>query len=160
MLQSWHAFFFASFDAGGFVAVDKPPLGLWVQVLSAKLLGFTGVALLLPQALAGIVSVACVYLLVRRAFGSLAGLLAGLILATTPITVVADRNNTMDSQLVLLLILSVWAASLAAEAGRLRWLLAAAGLVGLAYNVKMLQAYPVVPALGLVHVGGTDLTVS
>src|SRR6201993_5194746 len=29
MLDSWHTFFFVSFDPGGFVTVDKPPLGLW-----------------------------------------------------------------------------------------------------------------------------------
>jgi 4-amino-4-deoxy-L-arabinose transferase-like glycosyltransferase len=151
MLQSWQAFLFGGFDAGGFVAVDKPPLGLWVQVLSARLFGFNGVALLLPQAVAGIVSVACLYLLVRRAFGSVAGLLAATMLAVTPISVVTDRNNTMDSQLVLVLMLAVWAASLAAERGKLGWLLTSAGLVGLAYNIKMLQAYPVVPALGLAY---------
>ena len=72
MLTSWHNFFFLSSDLGGFVSVDKPPLGLWVQVLSARLLGFNGVALLLPQALAGIASVGLLYLLVRRAFGGAA----------------------------------------------------------------------------------------
>ncbi len=69
MLQNWHAFLFNSFDAGGFVTVDKPPLGLWLQVLSARLLGFNGVALLLPQALAGVAAVGVLYLLVRRTFG-------------------------------------------------------------------------------------------
>jgi 4-amino-4-deoxy-L-arabinose transferase-like glycosyltransferase len=53
MLTSWHNFFFAAFDAAGFVTIDKPPLGLWVQAASATLLGFHGWALLLPQALAG-----------------------------------------------------------------------------------------------------------
>src|SRR5436305_12450223 len=27
MLQSWHNFFFVSFDPGGFVTIDKPPVG-------------------------------------------------------------------------------------------------------------------------------------
>ena len=40
MIQNWHAFFFASFDPAGFVTVDKPPAGFWLQVLSTKLLGF------------------------------------------------------------------------------------------------------------------------
>ncbi|MCU1355376.1 MAG: putative Membrane protein, partial [Acidimicrobiales bacterium] len=26
---SWHAFFFASFDPGGYISVDKPPVALW-----------------------------------------------------------------------------------------------------------------------------------
>src|SRR5579884_1514362 len=41
MLQSWHNFFFVSFDAAGFVSVDKPPLGLWLQAASAKIFGFS-----------------------------------------------------------------------------------------------------------------------
>ncbi len=151
MLQNWHAFLFASFDAGGFVTVDKPPLGLWVQVLSARLLGFNGVAILLPQALAGVASVALVYLLVRRVFGAAAACVAALVLAVTPISVVTDRNNTMDSVLVLTLLLAVFAVSLAAERGSVGWLLIGAVLVGIGFNVKMLQAYPVVPGLGLAY---------
>src|SRR5262249_9068729 len=69
MLQSWHTFFFASFDPGGFVTVDKPPLGFWVQAASARLLGFSGLSLLLPEALAGVAAVAVLYALVRRAGG-------------------------------------------------------------------------------------------
>ncbi len=151
MLQNWHAFFFASFDAGGFVSVDKPPLGLWLQVLSARVLGFDGVALLLPQALAGVASVALLYLLVRRTFGRWPALVATLALAVTPISVVTDRNNTMDAVLVLTLLLAAWATSLAAERGNLRLLLVAAVLVGLGFNVKMLQAYPVVPGFALAY---------
>src|SRR6478672_9690736 len=60
MLQSWKNFFFAAYDAGSFITVDKPPVALWIQTLSAKLFGFNGVALLLPEALAGIASVAVV----------------------------------------------------------------------------------------------------
>jgi 4-amino-4-deoxy-L-arabinose transferase-like glycosyltransferase len=151
MLQNGRAFLFASFDAGGFVSVDKPPLGLWLQVLSARVLGFDGVALLLPQALAGVASVAVLYLLVRRAFGRWPALIAALALAVTPISVVTDRNNTMDAVLVLTLLLAAWATSLAAERGSLRLLLVAALLVGLGFNVKMLQAYPVVPGFALAY---------
>jgi 4-amino-4-deoxy-L-arabinose transferase-like glycosyltransferase len=60
MLTSWSNFFFVSFDAG-FVSLDKPPLGLWVQAASAWLFGFNGLALLLPQAIAGVLSVAVLY---------------------------------------------------------------------------------------------------
>src|SRR5579859_1746605 len=75
MSQSWHNFFFNSFDPGGFVTIDKPPLGFWFQVASVKILGFNGVALMLPQAIAGILSVALLYYLVRRVWGGAAGLL-------------------------------------------------------------------------------------
>ena len=151
MLTSWHNFFFVSFDAGGFVTVDKPPLGLWVQAASAALFGFNGLSLLLPQALAGVLSVLLLYYLVRRTFGPPAGLLAALTLAVTPISVAANRNNTLDSLLVLILLLAAWAVIRAAETGRLRWLLLCAALVGLGFNVKMLQAFLVLPAFYLLY---------
>src|SRR5581483_7242522 len=151
MLQSWHNFFFVAFDPGGFVAVDKPPVGLWVQVAFARVFGFHGVVLLLPQALAGVASVAVLYALVRRTFGVAAGLIAALALALSPISVVVARNNTMDGLLVLVLLLAAWAVLRAAETGQLRWLLAGAALVGVGFNIKMLQAYPVVPAFWLAY---------
>ncbi|HEU5228193.1 MAG TPA: glycosyltransferase family 39 protein [Ktedonobacteraceae bacterium] len=154
MLQSWHNFFYVSFDPGGFVTIDKPPLGFWLQALSAKIFGFSGFSLVLPQALAGVFSVAVLYYLVRRIFGPGAGLLAALFLAITPISVVANRNNIVDSTLVLVVLLGAWAVSKAAETGRLRWLLLCAALIGLGFNVKMLQAYLVVPAFGLMYLLG------
>ena len=51
MLTSWRNFFFVTFDAG-FVSVDKPPLGFWIQAASAKVFGFQGWSIILPQALA------------------------------------------------------------------------------------------------------------
>jgi len=151
MLTSWHNFFFASFDAGGFVTVDKPPLGFWIQAASAALLGFSGWSLLLPQALAGVLSVGLLYHLVQRVFGPVAGLLAALVLAVTPIFVAANRNNTIDSLLVLTLLLAAWAVSRAAEEGRPRWLLLGMFLVGLGFNIKMMQAYMVLPAFYLLY---------
>src|SRR5947209_4619284 len=88
MITSWHNFFFVSFDAGGFVSVDKPPLGLWIQAASARLFGFHPLSLLVPQALAGIAAVALLYHLVARSFGVVAGVLAGVALAVMPISVV------------------------------------------------------------------------
>src|SRR5439155_3838425 len=108
MMQSWHNFFFVSFDPGGFVSVDKPPLRFWLKVASAKLLGFSGVSILLPEALTGVGSVAVLYVLVRRAFGALPGLLAALMLAITPVVVVTSRNNTIDTPLLLTVLLAAW----------------------------------------------------
>jgi hypothetical protein len=93
MSLSWHNFFFASFDPAGFVTIDKPPLGFWFQVASVTLFGFSGTSLLLPEALAGVLSVLVLYWLVAATFGQVAGLVAALGLATTPISVVTARNN-------------------------------------------------------------------
>ncbi|WP_376793590.1 ArnT family glycosyltransferase [Thermogemmatispora sp.] len=151
MLDSWHNFFFVSFDPGGFVTIDKPPLGFWLQVASAKIFGFTPFSVLLPQALAGVLSVLLLYHLVRRHFGTTAGLLAALALAISPISVVTNRNNTIDSTLVLVMLLGAWAVMRAAETGKLRWLLLCALCIGLGFNIKMLEAYLVVPAYGLLY---------
>ncbi len=151
MLTSWHNFFYASFDPGGLVTVDKPPLGLWVQALSATIFGFNGFSLLLPQAVAGVLSVALIYHLVARVFGAGAGLVAALVLALTPISVAANRNNTMDSQLVFTSLLAAWAVSLAIERGKLGRLLLCAIWVGIGVNIKMLQAYMVLPAFWLAY---------
>jgi 4-amino-4-deoxy-L-arabinose transferase-like glycosyltransferase len=139
MLQSWHNFFFVAFDPGGFVSVDKPPLGFWIQAASAKLLGYSGFSILLPEALAGVLSVGVLYLVVRRVFGAGAGLLAALFLAITPISVVTNRNNTIDSLLVLPVLLGAYAMTRAVERGSLRWLLLAGVLVGLGFNIKMFE---------------------
>jgi 4-amino-4-deoxy-L-arabinose transferase-like glycosyltransferase len=150
MLQSWHNFFFASFDPGGFVTIDKPPVAFWLQTISAKLFGFNGVSLALPQALAGVASVAVLYVLVRRIFGMVPALLAALALAISPVNVASNRDNIVDSLLVLVVLLAAWAAIKAVETGQFRWLIICAALVGLGFNVKMLEAYLVVPAF-VVH---------
>ena len=150
MLASWHNFFFASYDAG-FVSVDKPPLGFWIQAASAYLFGFHGWSLLLPQALAGVLSVALLYHLVGRSFGPVAGLLAALALALTPISVATNRNNNLESLLALTVLLAAWAFILAVETGRLRWLVVGALVVGVGFNIKMLEAFVVLPAFYLLY---------
>ena len=150
MLTSWHNFFFASFDAG-FVSVDKPPVGFWIQAASAWLFGFHGWSLLLPQALAGILSVGLLYHLVGRAFGPAAGLLAALTLALTPISVVLNRHNNLEGLLVLTVLLAAWAFVRAVETGRLHWILMGVVVVGLGFNIKMLEAFLVLPAFYLLY---------
>src|SRR5690242_21593762 len=81
MMQSWHNFFFASYDAGGYITMDKPPVSLWIQTISAKILGFNSWSLLAPEALAGVASVALVYFLVKRLFGQFAGFVAAMAMA-------------------------------------------------------------------------------
>ena len=151
MMDNWHNFFFAAYDPGGFTSLDKPPVGFWFQVLSAKIFGFNPVSVLLPQAAFGVLSVLLLYYLVRRHFGVLAGLLAALALAISPVSVVTNRNSTIDSTLTLFLLIGAWAVMRAAETGRLRWLLLSALMAGIGFNIKMLEAYLVVPAFGLLY---------
>ena len=101
MIQNPGLIFFNSFDPAGFVTIDKPPVGLWVQVASAALFGFSGWSLVLPQALAGVGSVALIYCIVYPRFGKPAGLISAFVLAVTPVFVAVSRNGTMDMQLIL-----------------------------------------------------------
>ncbi len=109
MADSLHNFFFVSFDPGGFVSIDKSPLGFWLQTLSTKIFGFTPFSIFFPQALCGVLAVLLLYYLVRRHFGVVAGLIAALALAVSPISVVTNRNNTIDGTLALALLLAAWA---------------------------------------------------
>lgn len=156
MLQSWHNFFYVAAEPGGAVSVDKPPLGLWIQTISAYFFGVNGFAVLLPEIIAGLLSIILIYHLVRRSFGTAAGLLAALTLAITPIVVATDRNNTIDSLLILTLLLAAWAFMKATETSRLRYLLIGAVLVGLGFNIKMLQAFLPLPAFYALYFFGTN----
>jgi 4-amino-4-deoxy-L-arabinose transferase-like glycosyltransferase len=149
MLGSFHNFFFASFDPGGLVTIDKPPLGLWVQATSAKLFGFSPLSLLLPEALIGVLCVAVLYLVMRRPFGVLAALAGALTLAVFPAFVASSRDNNVDLPLILLMLLACGAALRAIRAGGWPSLLASAAFVGLAFNTKTLAAYLVVPGIAL-----------
>jgi len=155
MSQSWRNFLYHSFDPAGFVSVDKPPLAAWIQVASVKLFGFHGWSVLLPQVFEGVAAVWLVHHLVGRRFGHGAGSLAALVLALTPVSVAVDRSSNTESCLVLVLLFAAWALLKAAEDGSRRFLLLAVALVGLAFNVKMLAAFVVLPAFALVYLLGT-----
>ena len=151
MTMSWSNFFFVAFDPSGFVTIDKPPLGFWIQALSAKIFGYSGVSILLPEALAGVVSVYILYRLVEKSYGSTAALISAFCLATTPILVAVSKNNTIDSLLVLTLLLACLALYKAIESGKLRYVILCLALVGIGFNVKMLQAYMILPAIYITY---------
>src|SRR3954451_5341518 len=145
--ESWKAMFFGALDPGSFITVDKPPLSLWLIGLSARAFGFSSFSLLLPQALCTIAAVGLLYATVRRAFGPIAGLVAALAFAISPITVAMARVDMPDALLVLLLVASAWLLVRAIETGRTTFLLWCGAVVGLAFMTKMLQGWMVVPAL-------------
>jgi 4-amino-4-deoxy-L-arabinose transferase-like glycosyltransferase len=148
-VESWKAFFFGSLDPGSFITIDKPPAALWVMELSARMFGFSSWSMLLPEALAGVATVMVLYHLVRRWFGEPAAVLASLGLALTPVAVVIFRFNDPDAFITLLLVLATWACWHAIESGKTRGLVLSGLLVGLAFLTKSLDAFLIVPALGL-----------
>ncbi|MEV0947677.1 glycosyltransferase family 39 protein [Rhodococcus sp. NPDC049939] len=148
---SWKAFFFGSSDAANSITVDKPPMSLWLMALSARIFGMSSWAMLLPQALLGVGSVALLYATVKRWFGVSAGLLAGLVLALTPVAALMFRFNNPDALLVLLMIAAVWAMLRAVQDGRTRWLVLTGVFVGFGFLTKQLQVMLVVPPLALTY---------
>ena len=149
MLGSWHNFIFNAFDPAGFISIDKPPVAIWLQVASAKLLGFSALSILLAQVMAGLAAVLLVYVLVRKYWGGTAGAIAALSLALSPVNVAVDRSNNTESCLILVLLAGVWLGMRAAETGRLMLLCAAMAAIGIGFNVKMGAALVLAPVLAL-----------
>ena len=144
---SWRAWFYGASDAPGSITVDKPPAALWVMGLSVRLFGLSSWSLLVPEALMGVAAVAVLAATVRRLLGPWPGVLAGLLLALTPVVTLVFRYDNPDALLTLLLVLAGWATSRALEDGRTRWLLLAGVFVGFGFLTKSLQAFLVLPGL-------------
>ncbi|MBF2518919.1 ArnT family glycosyltransferase [Listeria marthii] len=151
MVQNFHNFFYGAFDPAGFITVDKPPVALWLQAISALIFGVHGWSVILPQALAGVGSVILLYVLVKPRFGAWAARITALIMALTPIAVAVTRTNNMDAILVFILLLATYFLFKAVNRAKFGWLLLAFGLIGVGFNVKMLQAFMVVPAFLLFY---------
>lgn len=151
MLQSFHNFFYASFDPAGYVTVDKPPVTFWVQTVSAAIFGLHGWSVILPQALAGIGSVLLIYFLIKPSFGKTAARISSLVMACTPVATAVARTNNVDSLLVFTLLLAAWMLFRAVKRQQAWWILAAFAVIGVGFNMKMMQAYMVVPAFGLFY---------
>jgi 4-amino-4-deoxy-L-arabinose transferase-like glycosyltransferase len=149
MTLSWHNFFFGAFEPGGSVSIDKPPVDLWLQVASVKLVGFSATSLKLPEALAGTVSVPLLFLAVRRMWSTRAGLAAAVAQAVLPIEVLTSRSDTMDGVMMALIVLALYLIVRANERGSSAWLLAGAAALGIAFDVKLLESLVALPGLAV-----------
>ena len=147
MTLSWHNFFFGAFEPGGSVSIDKPPVDLWLQVASVKLLGFSETTLKLPEAFAGTVSVPLLFVAVRRMWSTPAAFASAIALAVLPIAVITARSDTMDGVMMALLVLALLLIVRACETGRYAWLLAGAAALGIAFDVKLLESLIALPGL-------------
>ncbi|MBL1107836.1 glycosyltransferase family 39 protein [Streptomyces sp. 5-8] len=149
--RSWKAFFFGSLDAGNAITVDKPPASLWPMELSVRVFGLNSWAILAPEVLMGVAAVAVVHAAVRRRFGPGAGLIAGAVLALTPVAALMFRFNNPDAMLALLMAVACYLVVRAVEDGRTKWLVWAGVAIGFAFLAKTLQAFLILPPLALVY---------
>jgi 4-amino-4-deoxy-L-arabinose transferase-like glycosyltransferase len=149
--KSWKAFFFGSLDAGNAITVDKPSAFLWPMELSVRIFGLNSWAILTPEVLMGVGTVAVVYAAVRRRFSPAAGLIAGAVLALTPVAALMFRFDNPDAMLALLMALACYFVVRAVEDGRTKWLVAAGAAIGFAFLAKTLQAFLILPPLAIVY---------
>ena len=149
--KSWKAFFFGSIDSANFITVDKPPAALWVMDLSARIFGLNAWSILVPEALEGVACVWILYITVRRWFSARAALLAGGILAVTPVAALMFRFNNPDALLTLLLTASAYFFTRALEDGKTKWLVWSSVLIGFGFLTKMLAAFFVIPGFVAIY---------
>ena len=149
--DSWKAFFFGSSDAANSITVDKPPAALWIMALSVRVFGLSSFSILLPEVLMGVASVGVLYTTVKRQFGAAAGLIAGGILALTPVAVLMFRFNNPEALLTLLMTLAAWATMRSIEKSSPKWFMLVGVFIGLGFLTKTLQAFLVVPGFALAY---------
>ncbi|MFD8738008.1 ArnT family glycosyltransferase [Streptomyces sp. NPDC059618] len=157
--QSWKAFFFGSLDSANAITVDKPPASLWPMALSVRIFGLSSWAILVPEVLMGVATVGVLYAAVRRRFSAAAGLIAGAVLALTPVAALMFRFNNPDAMLALLMTVTVYCVIRGLEDGRTKWLLWAGVAVGLAFLTKTLQAFLILPPLAVLYAVCAPVTV-
>jgi 4-amino-4-deoxy-L-arabinose transferase-like glycosyltransferase len=156
--ESWKAFFYGSFDAANAITVDKPPASLWVMALSVRVFGLSSFAILMPQALMGVATVGVVFATLKRQFGPAAGLLAGAVVALTPVAALMFMFNNPDALLTLLMALGAWATMRAIETASARWMALVGVFIGLGFLTKTLQVLLVVPFFGLAYLVAAPTT--
>jgi len=151
MSKSWSNLFFGAFDPAGTVSLDKIPGSFWIPALAVRLFGFSPAAVILPNAVAATAAAAVTAFTARRLVGTTGGLLAGAVVASTPILVAVARSNQPQAFFVLALALVAWAAVRAIQQRSLGWYLLTGALIGVAFQTYMLEAWAVWPALAAAY---------
>jgi 4-amino-4-deoxy-L-arabinose transferase-like glycosyltransferase len=145
------ALLFGSLDAHNFITVDKPPVSQWVMGLAGQLFGFSSASMMIPQALMAVAAVALLYGAVTRISGPRVGLLAGAVLALTPVAALMFRFNNPDAVMVLLMTAAAYCTVRGVQKASPRWLAWAAVALGFAFLAKMLEGLMVAPALAAAY---------
>ncbi|GAA1985558.1 hypothetical protein GCM10009738_76450 [Kitasatospora viridis] len=148
---SWKAWLFGAMDPGATITLDKIPGAFAVQALSVRLFGFHQWSVTLPQVIEGVVAVLVLYRVVRRWAGPAAGLVAAALFTLTPVVASMFAHSMEDGALTCCLVLAADRCQVAVASGRLRPLLWAAFWVGVGFQMKMVQAWMVLPALALAY---------
>lgn len=121
------------------------------MALSVRIFGLGSWAILVPEVLMGVATVGVLYAALRRRFSPVAGLIAGAVLALTPVAALMFRFNNPDAMLALLMTVTVYCVIRGLEDGRTKWLVWAGVAVGFAFLAKTLQAFLILPPLAVLY---------
>ena len=155
---NWEALLFGSLDPHNFITVDKPPVSQWVMGLSGQIFGFNSASMLIPQALMAVAAVALLYGAVARISGPRTGLLAGTVLALTPVAALMFRFNNPDAVMVFLMTAAAYCTVRALQQASPKWLAWAGVALGFAFLAKMLEGLMVGPALAAAYLVAAPTT--
>ncbi len=156
--MNWEALLFGSLDPHNFITVDKPPVSQWVMGLSGQIFGFSSASMMIPQALMAVAAVALLYGAVARISGPRTGLLAGAVLALTPVAALMFRFNNPDAVMVLLMTAAAYCTVRALQQVSPKWLAWAGVALGFAFLAKMLEGLMVAPALAAAYLVAAPTT--
>jgi 4-amino-4-deoxy-L-arabinose transferase-like glycosyltransferase len=151
MSVSWKAWLFGAMDPGATITLDKIPGSFAIQALSARIFGFNEFAVTLPQVIEGVIAVLVLYRVVRRWAGPAAGLIAAGLFTFTPVVASMFGHSMEDGALTCCLVLAADRLQYGVTQGRLRSLIWAGFWVGVGFQMKMMQAWMVLPAFALVY---------
>ncbi|MCI1634918.1 ArnT family glycosyltransferase [Bifidobacterium sp.] len=154
---NWESFLWGSLDSGNAITVDKPPASIWLMALSVRIFGLSSFAILLPQAIMGVLTTYLLYATIRRYWGNTAGLTTGIIFVLTPVAALMFRFNNPDALLILLMVGAAhavlraleYAATKAGNRRRTWWMILAGVLIGFGFLTKQMQVFLVLPGFAL-----------
>ena len=126
--------------------------------LSGQIFGFSSASMLIPQALMAVAAVALLYGAVARISGPRTGLLAGAVLALTPVAALMFRFNNPDAVMVLLMTAAAYCTVRAWSEPAPKWLALAGVALGFAFLAKMLEGLMVAPALAAAYLVAAPTT--
>jgi 4-amino-4-deoxy-L-arabinose transferase-like glycosyltransferase len=147
MSKNFSNFLFGAMDPAGIVTLDKIPGSFWIPAVSVKVFGFSTWSITVPNALAAIAATLVITFVVKKYYGMTAGLIAGSILATTPIVVAVARSNQPQTFYYLAIAVAIRFALMALNELSRKHLIWAGIWIAVAFHSYMLLSWAIWPPL-------------
>gem|GEM_PF-2020561 len=120
----------------GSVRFDKPPLLYWLTALWYKAFGPSELGVRIFPACFLVATCAMTFLIGERLFTARVGLLSGVILSTSALTMILGRMGLMDTGLMFFVVTAVYLLLTAGERARLARYIGSGALIGLGMLIK------------------------